>query len=515
MHFPEFSTFSSCLGQLRLMWNSILQFTLRHHADDGTKPSSFTEMDPKRREFLITAMEGLVIDETQKMKEILAICQMPESEEEIKALLSKEDGPALPSIKELSKTNPSMPIFKYVQDSKQGTETKQTTADQKDDAGEKGPSSPAGMGAPSLSGMVRATKETALEELEEVVGRIDAANDLAKMNGISILLSLFNTTRHTSIRSRVLSALATCLQNNPEFQHKLNSEHKPLDLLLPLLSSSGQVDASLQNKALLALSALLRDNPAGLTQFYAHEKGLQTLLALGCAAVTSEPARPGQTPPATEQVRVSRKALFVLDYLLKPELCPSNTRHQLRPQAARLLRSIIGHPDIDLRENALRVVLRLLAPPRTIRVLSAFSEEETGWRNILRNRLNQLLQLKTQEDKDQASVEVGLVAAALKALNSPPEPEPAGPAPGDAEPLLLLCAPACPPEPDMAGPANGPIRISVNNNRNNSNNYDRTDRNDRTGQQGAATAEAAEASSSNHSSSEGKRKKKKRKKAKK
>ena len=66
------------------MYNAILKWSLTQ--TDGTKPSEVGPMDPEKRKFLEAAMDGLLEDETKKMKELVAALHGPEgTEEEIEA----------------------------------------------------------------------------------------------------------------------------------------------------------------------------------------------------------------------------------------------------------------------------------------------------------------------------------------------------------------------------------------------------------------------------------------------
>ena len=108
---------------------------------------------------------------------------------------------------------------------------------------------------------------------------------------------------------------------------------------------------------------------------------------------------------------------------------------------AKHLPKLIGHTDIDLRENALRILLKLIHP-RTASALAAFDDASntlqtegtvaqvrtaaarfTTLKKLLRTRLETLLKLTSQEDREQVSEEVRLIATILKVLSMPPKEE--------------------------------------------------------------------------------------------
>jgi hypothetical protein len=483
------------------IWNSILQFTIRHHSD-GTRPSNFQEMDPSRKEFLKQAMEAMILDEVIVMKDILKILEMPESPEPLRQLAEvKESKLVLPSILELEKINPDLPLFKYVRGRQKQTEqatpsergtlpetgsTSLTTAPTTTTTTTSNSTSTASSTTDSLTtsipvegeiegkvsnqvlvDMVRATKENSLEELELLVDRLDAANDFAKIGGIPILVNLFETTTFDSVKARVLAVLGTCLQHNMVMQETLFKKYKLMNILLPLLcatslpSTSGSpteaktgstgsstetlgISAELQNKAMFCLSALLRHYKPAEAQFChiqakAGMSGPELLLTLGTGIGGH-----------ARSIRVQRKALFLLEHLLDQLLAGAidfkvqekvSLEAQLRSLGAKSIPKLIGHTDIDLRENALRILLKLMNP-RTASALAAFDDAPdtlqtqgsvaqvrtaaarfSSLKKLLRSRLETLLKLTSQEDREQVSEEVRLIATILKVLSMPPKDE--------------------------------------------------------------------------------------------
>jgi hsp70-interacting protein len=101
---------------------------------------------------------------------------------------------------------------------------------------------------------------------------------------------------HPSLRWRAAEVAATCAQNNPDVQ-KAFLEGGALLRLLPLLHDA---DSTVQTKALLAISCLVRGYPPALIQLR-QQDGPQLLIRL----------------LAQPEPRLQRKCLQVLQYMLR------------------------------------------------------------------------------------------------------------------------------------------------------------------------------------------------------
>jgi len=107
-------------------------------------------------------------------------------------------------------------------------------------------------------------KVAALEELEYLVEDLDNANDLHKLNGYEAVLTLVNDQTSADLRYWSTWVVATVLQNNPWSQAK-GLEKGTLNRLLLLLQD--ETEDRVLSKAVLALSALIRDQPKAVEAF--------------------------------------------------------------------------------------------------------------------------------------------------------------------------------------------------------------------------------------------------------
>ncbi|OQR84448.1 hypothetical protein ACHHYP_13356 [Achlya hypogyna] len=179
-------------------WMGLLRWSMQQQ--DGTRPSEFKAMDPHDREWLERVMKECVIDEIERMHQIIRIW----SDEDPRVVLPKliEDPPENPF-----------------------------TQDEIDDY-----------------------KEALLDEMLTRIDQIDNAQTFVKIGGLPSLLALFENARPTT-RALAAEVFATCAQNNPPVQ-KAGLDASVIEALCKMVTEDS--DAECRSKALLGISCMVR-----------------------------------------------------------------------------------------------------------------------------------------------------------------------------------------------------------------------------------------------------------------
>ncbi|KAL4855954.1 Hsp70-binding protein 1 [Chlorella vulgaris] len=192
-------------------------------------------------------------------------------------------------------------------------------------------------------------KEQLLDELMDIVDSIDLARDLHTIGGLTTLLELLDSP-HPSLRWRAAEVAATCAQNNPDVQ-KAFLEGGALLRLLPLLHDA---DSTVQTKALLAISCLVRGYPPALIQLR-QQDGPKLLIRL----------------LAQPEPRLQRKCLQVLQYMLR--VVPLDRLPACEAGLVPALSSALESEDSGVREAALAAAQQLAADNDCLRILQQAS----------------------------------------------------------------------------------------------------------------------------------------------
>ncbi|KAJ0406364.1 hypothetical protein P43SY_006972 [Pythium insidiosum] len=188
-------------------WLGLLRWSMQY--SDGTVPSEPREMSKEDRDFLDKVLKEGVIDENERMRQILRILEgehpftvFSMAEEEVQeAKVSEED------------------LAEY--------------------------------------------REGLLDELLVRVDQIDNANNFVKMGGIEVLMRLMQTHPRDSSRAMAAEVASVVVQNNPACQDAAVAAG-----LLEVLCELAQHDStSCQVKALLAISCLVRHHAAAEKRF--------------------------------------------------------------------------------------------------------------------------------------------------------------------------------------------------------------------------------------------------------
>ncbi|KAJ1410283.1 Nucleotide exchange factor Fes1 [Sesbania bispinosa] len=186
-------------------------------------------------------------------------------------------------------------------------------------------------------------RHRALQELLELVEPIDNANDLNKLGGLFAVTRELNHS-DSSIRTVAAWVLGKASQNNPIVQQQV-LELGVLSKLMVMVKSDSIDEA---NKALYAVSAVIRNNLVSQEVFYAEAGGsmLQDILR-----------------NASLDIRLRRKAVLLLADLAEYQL--GNVDRDEPPffNDRDLLKSVVdltASTDLDLQEKALVAIKSLL-----------------------------------------------------------------------------------------------------------------------------------------------------------
>ncbi|EQC32172.1 hypothetical protein SDRG_10366 [Saprolegnia diclina VS20] len=179
-------------------WMGLLRWSMQQQ--DGTHASEFKAMDPHDREWLERVMKECVIDEIERMHQIIRIW-------------ADED--------------PRQVLPKLIEDPPENPFTPEEIADY---------------------------KEALLDEMLTRIDQIDNAQTFIKIGGLPSLLSLFQNPRPTT-RALAAEVFATCAQNNPPVQ-KAGLDASIIEALCKMVTEDK--DADCRSKALLGISCMVR-----------------------------------------------------------------------------------------------------------------------------------------------------------------------------------------------------------------------------------------------------------------
>ncbi|KAI3424718.1 hypothetical protein D9Q98_008107 [Chlorella vulgaris] len=238
-------------------------------------------------------------------------------------------------------------------------------------------------------------KEQLLDELMDIVDSIDLARDLHTIGGLTTLLELLDSP-HPSLRWRAAEVAATCAQNNPDVQ-KAFLEGGALLRLLPLLHDA---DSTVQTKALLAISCLVRGYPPALIQLR-QQDGPQLLIRL----------------LAQPEPRLQRKCLQVLQYMLR--VVPLDRLPACEAGLVPALSSALESEDSGVREAALAAAQQLAADNECLRILQQDAAFKHGLEALLM-RLDALPQDEWPAAEEEVTAAKQLSAALQRELPPPP-----------------------------------------------------------------------------------------------
>ncbi|POM77901.1 Nucleotide exchange factors-like protein [Phytophthora palmivora] len=191
-------------------WQALMKWTMKH--TDGTTPTEATPISEDKRRFLEMVMNEGVIDENERVKDILRILEG----EDPRLVFAAEDG---------------------------------TIADE---------------GADPTPEELAQYKDTLLDELLTRIDQIDNAQNFVKMGGLRVMINVIQKYEQSSSRALTAEVCSVVVQNNP-FCQDAAVESGLLEVLCTLAREDK--DVTCRVKALLGISCLVRHHAAAEKRF--------------------------------------------------------------------------------------------------------------------------------------------------------------------------------------------------------------------------------------------------------
>jgi hsp70-interacting protein len=349
-------------------WLGLLKWSLAY--SDGTRPSSeeFNPMSKEDIEFLENVMKDGIIDEGERMKEILRnltdaldVVLTESTDEEKRKELEEDD---------------MLDLF---------------------------------------------------QELRDIVEQIDYARAFMAMGGIKFLLGCATTDGNVpkSIRKSALSVLATMCQNNPPVQlNLLEVGHMPQLIQLfmdytPTKENGNAGDDSIREKVVQALSASIRGHSMAEHIFCKNEQGkLMLRLGLGVEAAMDE-----SQPKPSNQLR--KRSLFLLRAILTADDATSEEIKDYKSLVIFVCThavNIAWEDDAEVREMGLQMLTRLLSehtPSETLETArSILAEQKNIIASVGVRRIEEIRALEEgSEDRDYDTLELDAWEVLMTALS--------------------------------------------------------------------------------------------------
>lgn len=192
----------------------------------------------------------------------------------------------------------------------------------------------------------REQKVAALEELQFYVEDLDNANDFVTIGGLPIVAQLLEDPNE-AIQFWALWILGTLVQNNPKVQQHA-SQQAVMDSTLRLLKN--ETSHSVKEKALFALTGLMKEAPHEQQKFL-DQNGLHVL-----SSFLSHPN------PSTRM-----KTAHLLNQLVTTH--PGVIALFVSPQLLAPVMAMAEDPDLDAREKAVTLLVKLVSQNAQVRAL--------------------------------------------------------------------------------------------------------------------------------------------------
>ncbi|KAI9984278.1 hypothetical protein PInf_005622 [Phytophthora infestans] len=202
-------------------WQALMKWTMKH--TDGTTPTDATPISEDKQRFLEMVMNEGVIDENERVKDILRILEG----EDPRLVFAKEDG---------------------------------TIADE---------------GSEPSPGDLAEYKNTLLDELLTRIDQIDNAQNFVKMGGLRVMTKVIQNYEQASSRALAAEVCSVVVQNNP-FCQDAAVESGLLEVLCTLAREDK--DVTCRVKALLGISCLVRHHAVAEKRFLGEScEGLELM----------------------------------------------------------------------------------------------------------------------------------------------------------------------------------------------------------------------------------------------
>eukprot|EP00300_Choanocystis_sp_HF-7_P007509 c15329_g1_i1.p1 GENE.c15329_g1_i1~~c15329_g1_i1.p1 ORF type:complete len:440 (+),score=140.41 c15329_g1_i1:141-1460(+) len=329
-------------------WLGLLKWSLQYQ--DGTRDTAARPLSDEDKEFLMGAMDSLVLDEAKRMKELM---------EELESLQNKCD---------------------------QGNESEVLDED----------------------------IEVRFEELIDICGQIDCAVNLHKMGKFRVLVESFLRSRDARFRQWGAEVIAVCMQNNPPLQ----AAAMELGTLAYLTHLAAFDDSILvRTKAMLGVGSLVREFAAAEAAFLEMGDGLRVLVR-------------GATTEGEGASGLRRKCVHLLSNLVEGKAGRGAALAVEEWQVEGLL-GLLGSGDIDMNEAVVRLLGVLAASLGVIEDGTNEEKQWEQWTNVrgriaaaVGGRLQQIGDLRDQEQRQDAEHEAAMLKEVLNALQQPIKREP-------------------------------------------------------------------------------------------
>jgi len=264
-----------------------------------TTASDVHDMDPERREFLQKALEEQVVDPVDFLKALIALLKLSRAEAKEKMELDEEQF-----------------VDKQIE---------------------------------------------ALRASMDIIEQIDWARDFVNLGGFEATLKLAkDQASPADLKASAFEVAAATVQNNPPCQHK-GMELGLLSIAVDELRKP-ESTTTMNAKALLAVSCMVREHTAATVAFVKEHKGIALLMDI----ITGGMDHWG--------IRTQRKALFLMKYLLRtvPAIKPT-----IAESLVMSLNQTMLSQDIDLRENSMNLLITLYEDKNVVERISEASRQQT------------------------------------------------------------------------------------------------------------------------------------------
>lgn len=287
-------------------WLGLLKWSLAY--SDGTSPTSHSPMSEEDKAFLEKVMKEGIIDENERMKEILQ--QVTEGLEQIRENINSNANVN-------SNSNAANKENEELQDEIQDM----------------------------------------MQELRDIVEQIDYARAFAAMKGLSFLLGcICQPEVPRSIQTSCLSVLATMAGNNPPIQKEL-LEMAALKTLMEVFQSTPPENTAFRAKIIQALSAVVRS----------YELSEQVFCGVDLARHVMLEGLQQQEQGNADVLQ--KRTLFFLRALITSD---DSTRERVRLFAhsvAYVADHLVTHTDAEIREMAVAFLVQILEQRKSVNVI--------------------------------------------------------------------------------------------------------------------------------------------------
>nr|CCA22402.1 conserved hypothetical protein [Albugo laibachii Nc14] len=206
-------------------WLGLMRWSMKYC--DGTTPPNATEMSQERRDFLDKVLKEAVIDESERIKQILRILD-GEHPSVVYEKKNDENDEELHNAEESKITEEDLELY----------------------------------------------KEALIDELLVRIDQIDNAQNFVKMNGFTVCLKVVNQSPRPALRASAMEVISVVVQNNPFCQNAAH-QNGMLKMLCDLVKTDP--DTTTRVKAFMAISCLIRNHQPSQQEFLSERcygKGL-------------------------------------------------------------------------------------------------------------------------------------------------------------------------------------------------------------------------------------------------